>query len=87
MFTHLSLSLSLSLSLFVPDACYPSADADMYGCNDVMTTGRVLIDGVDLKSINVRHWREQVALVSQEPLLFAGTSQSSYHSCAHMLTC
>jgi ABC-type multidrug transport system fused ATPase/permease subunit len=30
------------------------------------------VDGNDLKGINVRHWRSKVALVSQEPLLFAG---------------
>ncbi len=35
--------------------------------------GTVLIDGVDLKELNVRWWREQVGLVSQEPVLFAGS--------------
>lgn len=35
--------------------------------------GEVLIDGVDLKNLNLKWWRQQVGLVSQEPVLFAGT--------------
>ncbi|PIA30333.1 hypothetical protein AQUCO_05600042v1, partial [Aquilegia coerulea] len=35
--------------------------------------GSVVIDGVDIKSYNLRALRSQIALVSQEPTLFAGT--------------
>ncbi|KAA8529668.1 hypothetical protein F0562_034232 [Nyssa sinensis] len=35
--------------------------------------GSVTIDGVDIKSYNLRALRSQIALVSQEPTLFAGT--------------
>ncbi|XP_057811072.1 ABC transporter B family member 15-like [Salvia miltiorrhiza] len=35
--------------------------------------GRVLIDGGDIRSYDVREMRSQIALVSQEPALFAGT--------------
>ena len=35
--------------------------------------GRVLLDGVDLKTLNVRWLRAQLGLVSQEPVLFQGT--------------
>jgi len=35
--------------------------------------GRVLLDGVDIRQINVRHLRSLIGLVSQEPLLFNGT--------------
>ncbi|KAK9342519.1 P-loop containing nucleoside triphosphate hydrolase protein [Lipomyces starkeyi] len=35
--------------------------------------GRVLVDGVDVNDLNVKWLRQQVALVSQEPILFAGT--------------
>jgi ATP-binding cassette subfamily B (MDR/TAP) protein 1 len=35
--------------------------------------GRVLVDGQDLRELNVKHWRQNVGLVSQEPLLFAGS--------------
>jgi ABC-type multidrug transport system fused ATPase/permease subunit len=35
--------------------------------------GRVLIDGVDIRTLDARWWRSQVGVVSQEPVLFAGT--------------
>ncbi|KAK9459522.1 P-loop containing nucleoside triphosphate hydrolase protein [Lipomyces oligophaga] len=35
--------------------------------------GSVKLDGVDLEELNIRWLRQQVALVSQEPVLFAGT--------------
>ncbi|KAK9321885.1 P-loop containing nucleoside triphosphate hydrolase protein [Lipomyces orientalis] len=35
--------------------------------------GKVLLDGVNIDDLNVKWLRQQVALVSQEPILFAGT--------------
>jgi ATP-binding cassette subfamily B (MDR/TAP) protein 1 len=35
--------------------------------------GAVLLDGVDLRSLNVRWLRQQIGLVGQEPVLFSGT--------------
>jgi subfamily B ATP-binding cassette protein MsbA len=35
--------------------------------------GNVLIDGVNLKQLNPRHIRRQMALVTQDPILFQGT--------------
>jgi ATP-binding cassette, subfamily B, bacterial len=37
------------------------------------TAGRVLIDGVDVRSYRVRSLRERIAIVLQDPVLFAGT--------------
>ncbi|CAN4089141.1 unnamed protein product [Withania somnifera] len=37
------------------------------------TQGRVLMEGVDLREVNLKWLRRQTALVSQEPALFAGT--------------
>jgi len=37
------------------------------------TAGRVLIDGVDVRQYSLRTLRERIALVPQEPVLFAGT--------------
>ena len=37
------------------------------------TQGRVLVDGVDVKQYRVRSLREQIAIVLQDPVLFAGT--------------
>jgi len=36
-------------------------------------SGSITLDGVDLKTLNVRWLRSQLGLVSQEPLLFQGT--------------
>eukprot|EP01059_Diplonema_ambulator_P035906 TRINITY_DN867_c0_g2_i1.p1 TRINITY_DN867_c0_g2~~TRINITY_DN867_c0_g2_i1.p1 ORF type:complete len:1444 (+),score=498.96 TRINITY_DN867_c0_g2_i1:283-4332(+) len=35
--------------------------------------GRILVDGVDLATVNLQWWREQVGVVSQEPTLFNTT--------------
>ena len=35
--------------------------------------GRVLLDGVDIRTLNVRWLRQQLGLVAQEPVLFTGT--------------
>ncbi|PAV80414.1 hypothetical protein WR25_23584 [Diploscapter pachys] len=37
------------------------------------TKGKIYIDGVELKDMNVHNLRENIALVSQEPVLFDGT--------------
>jgi ABC-type multidrug transport system fused ATPase/permease subunit len=34
------------------------------------TEGQVLIDGKDIKSINLRNYRQQIGYVGQEPVLF-----------------
>ncbi|CAJ0949155.1 unnamed protein product, partial [Mesorhabditis belari] len=35
--------------------------------------GKITLDGVDLKDLNVKALREQIGIVSQEPILFDGT--------------
>jgi ATP-binding cassette subfamily B protein/subfamily B ATP-binding cassette protein MsbA len=37
------------------------------------TTGRVLIDGVDVRDYRVRSLRDKIAIVLQDPVLFSGT--------------
>eukprot|EP00981_Chlorochromonas_danica_P013488 scaffold6397_cov175-Ochromonas_danica.AAC.26 len=39
--------------------------------------GTVLIDEVDIKSLNVRYLRSQIGYVGQEPVLFSGTVQDN----------
>jgi len=36
-------------------------------------SGKVMLDGVDLRELNVKWLREQIGLVGQEPVLFSGT--------------
>src|SRR5207248_5463659 len=37
------------------------------------TSGRVLIDGVDVRDYRVRSLRDKIAIVLQDPVLFSGT--------------
>ncbi|CAF3431738.1 unnamed protein product [Fusarium graminearum] len=37
------------------------------------SSGRLLLDGVDISTLNVKWFRSQMALVQQEPVLFRGT--------------
>ncbi|KAJ1895283.1 ATP-binding cassette permease mdl1, partial [Kickxella alabastrina] len=37
------------------------------------TAGRILIDGHDLRDLRLNSWRSHIAMVPQEPALFAGT--------------
>ncbi|KAL6917603.1 hypothetical protein ACHAPO_000588 [Fusarium lateritium] len=39
----------------------------------VPSAGRLLLDGVDVSTLNVKWFRSQMALVQQEPVLFRGT--------------
>ena len=32
--------------------------------------GEILLDGVNIKHLNLKHYRQQMAIVSQEPVLF-----------------
>eukprot|EP01119_Soliformovum_irregulare_P012424 TRINITY_DN322_c0_g1_i4.p1 TRINITY_DN322_c0_g1~~TRINITY_DN322_c0_g1_i4.p1 ORF type:complete len:1246 (-),score=423.44 TRINITY_DN322_c0_g1_i4:17-3754(-) len=36
-------------------------------------SGNITIDGTDLTSLNLKWWRQQIGLVSQEPVLFTGS--------------
>ncbi|KAJ7570216.1 hypothetical protein O6H91_01G110400 [Diphasiastrum complanatum] len=40
-------------------------------------SGQVVIDGVDIKNLQLRWLRQQIGLVSQEPILFIGTIRSN----------
>lgn len=37
------------------------------------TGGEILFDGIDIKTINPRWYHKQIAIVSQEPVLFSGS--------------
>ncbi len=41
------------------------------------TSGRVLVDGIDVKAVTLRSLRSQLGVVPQEPFLFAGSIRSN----------
>eukprot|EP00743_Colponemidia_sp_Colp-15_P010726 GILK01011850.1.p1 GENE.GILK01011850.1~~GILK01011850.1.p1 ORF type:complete len:1311 (+),score=265.06 GILK01011850.1:141-3935(+) len=85
-FTYPSRPLSKILNglSLVIDACSTVALVGHSGCGKSTViqllerfydpdSGLILIDGVDLRTLNVKHWRQQISLVGQEPVLFGGT--------------
>ncbi|KAI9306166.1 P-loop containing nucleoside triphosphate hydrolase protein [Cunninghamella echinulata] len=46
--------------------------------------GNIYVDGTNLKDLNLHWWREQVGVVSQEPILFQGTiAENIAYGCEH----
>ncbi|MDY6823096.1 MAG: lipid A export permease/ATP-binding protein MsbA [Thermodesulfobacteriota bacterium] len=42
-----------------------------------VTAGRILIDGVDIRDVTIKSLREQIAIVTQEPILFNDTVRNN----------
>lgn len=42
-----------------------------------VTQGRILIDGTDIREVTLKSLRQQIAIVSQEPILFSGTIEEN----------
>ncbi|WVQ86009.1 hypothetical protein IAT38_008177 [Cryptococcus sp. DSM 104549] len=61
------------IALVGPSGCGKSTAIQMIERFYDPLMGRVTLDGVDIKEIDVSSYRDQVALVSQEPTLYAGT--------------
>ena len=42
-----------------------------------LESGRIVIDGVDIKQLGLEDLRSHIAIIPQEPLLFSGTVRSN----------
>jgi subfamily B ATP-binding cassette protein MsbA len=42
-----------------------------------VTGGRILLDGTDIRTVTLKSLRRQIAIVSQEPILFSGTIEDN----------
>lgn len=60
-------------ALVGPSGAGKTTFVDLVGRFYEPTTGRILIDGTDLRDVTLRSLREQIAVVPQEPILFAAT--------------
>lgn len=78
----LSIPAGSSMALFGPSGCGKSTIISLLERFYDPTSGAIYLDGVDLRSLNVKFLRTQLALVGQEPILFNGTVRSS-PSCSH----
>ncbi|KAL7421323.1 GTPase-activating protein [Cryptotrichosporon argae] len=61
------------IALVGPSGCGKSSTISLVSRFYDALTGAVQLDGVDIKDINVASFRAQMALVSQEPTLYAGS--------------
>ncbi|WVQ70592.1 hypothetical protein IAR50_000111 [Cryptococcus sp. DSM 104548] len=61
------------IALVGPSGCGKSTTIQMLERFYDPLVGRITLDGVDIKDINLASYRSQIALVSQEPTLYAGT--------------
>ncbi|CAD2215713.1 ATP-binding protein cassette, subfamily B (MDR/TAP), member 1 [Angomonas deanei] len=48
--------------------------------------GAVLVDGVDMRELDLKQWRDQIGIVSQEPNLFAGSMMENVRVGKHDAT-
>ena len=70
---NLTIEAGQTVALAGPSGCGKSTVVSLLERFYDADGGAVLLDGVDVKSLNVRWLRAQIGLVSQEPVLFAGT--------------
>ena len=70
---NLTIEAGQTVALAGPSGCGKSTVVSLLERFYDTDGGAVLLDGVDVKNLNVRWLRAQIGLVSQEPVLFAGT--------------
>ncbi|KAI8440970.1 hypothetical protein MSG28_009258 [Choristoneura fumiferana] len=69
----LKINCNETVALVGPSGCGKSTVLQLLQRMYDPDAGTVLASGKDLKEINVRHLRNHIAVVGQEPVLFAGT--------------
>ena len=71
------VSLTIEKGEFVaimgPSGSGKSTFLNIIGCLDTPTSGRYLIDGIDVRDVTLKSLRQQVGVVLQEVYLFTGT--------------
>lgn len=70
---NLSIKQGQYVALVGSSGCGKSTTVGLLECFYRPTSGKILLDGLDLADLNINSYREAVALVQQEPILFSGT--------------
>lgn len=70
---NLTIPIGKSVALVGQSGCGKSTIINLLERWYDPTSGRILVDGVDLKTLNLQWWRSRLGLVQQEPVLFAVT--------------
>jgi len=70
---NLSIEAGTTVALVGPSGCGKSTCVQLIERFYDPDAGSVLLDGVDIRTLNVRWLRQNIGLVSQEPVLFTGS--------------
>jgi pseudouridine synthase len=70
---NLCIEAGTTVALVGPSGCGKSTCVQLIERFYDPDAGSVLLDGVDIKTLNVRWLRQNIGLVSQEPVLFTGS--------------
>jgi len=71
--TSLHIAPATTVALVGPSGAGKSTLAKLLLRYYDVTDGRLLLDGVDIRDVTLRSLREQIAIVSQDPILFSGS--------------
>lgn len=70
---NLDVPAGTYVALVGPSGCGKSTTIQLFERFYDPLVGRVTLDGVDIKELNIASYRSNLALVSQEPTLYAGS--------------
>lgn len=70
---NLDVPAGTYVALVGPSGCGKSTTIQMFERFYDPLAGRVTLDGVDIRDLNIASYRSNLALVSQEPTLYAGS--------------
>lgn len=70
---NLSIKQGQYVALVGSSGCGKSTTVGLLECFYRPTSGKILLDGQNLAELNINSYRQAVALVQQEPILFSGT--------------
>jgi ATP-binding cassette subfamily B (MDR/TAP) protein 1 len=74
---NLKIESGETVALVGPSGCGKSSAVQLIERFYDPSEGVVTLDGKDIKSLSIKYLREQIGLVSQEPVLFAGTVEEN----------
>lgn len=73
----LNIEAGSTFALVGPSGCGKSTIVNLLQRFYDVSSGRILIDGLDIKSFNLKHHRHRIGIVTQDPTLFSGTILSN----------
>ena len=74
---NLKINASNKIALVGPSGCGKSTVIQLLQRFYDATSGEILLDGIDIRKYNLKHLRQSLGIVSQEPVLFNGTIEDN----------